>query len=93
MKWILIAAMAEMVGAGISPHKNLYTQMHFLPTTDMSSATMIAQYETREECETYAFNMLLEQSILLRKIEPHSYLSQHPDHFEDLGKDQREEYL
>lgn len=55
MKWILIAAMAEMVGTNISPNNQGYfMQGRYLPAADMHSPTMIAQYETREECEKYA---------------------------------------
>ena len=44
-------------------------EVSYLPAADIHSPTMIAQYETREECETYAFNVLFGQSILFKRTE------------------------
>ena len=86
MKWILIAAMAEMVAQGITPAtgttaegKRLagsnFMQVRVLPSTNLHTPTIIAQYETREDCEAYASNMLLGQSILLSKVRTnHAYV-------------------
>lgn len=92
MKWILIAAMAEMVTQGITPSaRGRFMQQLDLPATDIHSPTMIAQYETREECEKYASNILLGQSILLRKIRTYPGLERLIGSF--VTEDEAKEYL